>query len=371
MFPGRHHHLTQLKDMVVPVHAQSSPNDLPTDNETGRLPGSFPQFADDETTTMVYEPFPSPATILRASQVALQPGPPTLARLTPPTRVSDRELAFIVTAALFGTGVLLLAASIAHLLRTRRRGRLTTSRSAACLEQGLRVPKDFDDSTWGMAAGGKGSSFQEHFSETPHPPTASTLRPHLSHPIETPRPNTELTAALEQFEQRLYQEETDIALALHIAFGDESSATQHCAPFFRGSEDDVATMLSLQAGMESVGKRSGGIRNRARQGSDASASSQSTTVTVEGFSSHSSSMSSLTSFESMISDVEESSVEAEDDVVYEVKRAQTRSMEIQKGTLITWQPGGVRLMVTGPSTMTLGTASVDLDEFPLPPVDAY
>ncbi|KAJ7925205.1 hypothetical protein B0H13DRAFT_1975483 [Mycena leptocephala] len=132
-------------------------------------------------------------------------------------------------------------------------------------------------------------------------------------------------------------------------------------------------MLALQAGLESVGKRAGGIRNRARQGSDASASSQSTTVTIGGFSSHSSSISSFTSIESMMSDIDESAEEeAEEEVVYEVKRAQTHSMEIQMGKLIAWQPsGGVRLMVTGPSTTTLGTASssvsVDLDDFPLPP----
>jgi hypothetical protein len=75
----------------------------------------------------------------------------------------------------------------------------------------------------------------------------------------------------------------------------------------------------------------------------------------------------------MMSDIDESAEEeAEEEVVYEVKRAQTHSMEIQMGKLIAWQPsGGVRLMVTGPSTTTLGTASssvsVDLDDFPLPP----
>jgi hypothetical protein len=72
-----------------------------------------------------------------------------------------------------------------------------------------------------------------------------------------------------------------------------------------------------------------------------------------------------------LSEIEESE-EAEEDVVYEVKRAQTHSMEIQKGKLVAWQPGGLRLMVTRPSTNTLATAasssiSVDLDDFPSPP----
>ncbi|KAJ7703298.1 hypothetical protein B0H17DRAFT_98914 [Mycena rosella] len=383
MSPGRHHHTVHAKHMAVLIHAQSSS----TDSQADPKPPSDPAFdhqerraeaalvtVEDTTATMVYDPVPSTPTILRASQVALPEPPTSLAG--PSTRISNRELAFVITAALFGLGVLLLGAGIAHLMRRRRRGRSPTSRSADTQERGLDVTSDFDDSTWGT----KRNRFQEHLAEPPRLPTPSTLTPCLSTPClshpdahtDAQTPSTELTAILEQFEQRLYQEETDIALALHIAFGDESTGTtRHCTPFFAGSEDDVNTMLSLQAGMESVGKRSGGIRNRARQGSDASASSQSTTATVEGFSSHSSSTSSLTSIESMMSDIDESAEEGEEDAVYEVKRAQTHSMEIQKGKLIAWQPGGVRLMVTGPSTTTLGTASssvsVDLDEFPLPP----
>jgi hypothetical protein len=288
--------------------------------------------------------------------------------------MSDRELAFVITAALFGMGVLLLAAGITHLLCRRRRGRLTASRPGPdTQEQGLSVPRDFDDSTWGTPIDDKCHGFQEYPAEPPSLPTPSNLTPRISHPNVIPAhtdnqtPSTELSAILEQFEQRLHQEEKDIALALDIAFGHD---TRHCAPFLAGSDEDVTTMLALQAGLESVGKRAGGIRNRARQGSDASASSQSTTVTIGGFSSHSSSISSFTSIESMMSDIDESAEEeAEEEVVYEVKRAQTHSMEIQMGKLITWQPSGVRLMVTGPSTTTLGTASssvsVDLDDFPL------
>ncbi|KAJ6586825.1 hypothetical protein DFH09DRAFT_1141630 [Mycena vulgaris] len=387
MSPGRHH-TGHPKNMAILIHAQSSPNDLQTpkpqsppdptsDNQERRAGGGL--LADD-TATMDYGLVPSTANVLRASQVAVPPESATsIPGPTFPPRISDRELAFVITAALFGMGVLLLGAGITYLMRRRRRGRLTTSRSADTQEQGLGATRDFDDSTWGTTMVGKNSRFPEQFTDPPRSPTASILTPRLSHPHVTSAPtedvqtpSTELTTILEQFEQRLYQEETDIALALHIAFGDESSGTHHCVPFFAGSEDDVNTMLSLQAGMESVGKRSGGIRNRARQGSDTSASSQSTTVTVEGFSSHSSSTSSLTSIESMVSDIEESAEEGEEDVVvYEVKRVQTHSMEIQRGKLIAWQPGGVRLMVTGPSTTTLGTASssvsVDLDEFPLPP----
>ncbi|KAJ7462189.1 hypothetical protein B0H11DRAFT_2054541 [Mycena galericulata] len=377
MFSGHHQH-AHPNNMALLVHAPSSP----TDSETVPAPRSGAAFdnqqgrelsINDTTTTIIYEPAP-PTAILRASQVTLPPGSPTpIVGPTSQARISDRELAFVMTAAFFGMGVLLLGASIAHWIRKRRRGR--PSGGADIHEQGLGAPRNFDDSTWGTRADEKHSRFQGYTAEPPRLPTPLPLPPCFSLPKVAPveeiqTPTTELTAILEQFEQRLHQEETDIALALHIAFGDELSGTRDCAPFFAGSEDDVTTMLSLQAGMESVGKRAGGIRNRGRQGSDASASSQSTTVTLEGFSSDSSA-SSLTSMESILSDIEESAEEAEEDVVYEVKRAQTHSMEIQKGKLITWQPGGVRLMVTGPSSTTLGTASssfsVDLDQFPLPP----
>ncbi|KAJ7045417.1 hypothetical protein C8F04DRAFT_1064715 [Mycena alexandri] len=398
MSSGRSHHTKNM------IRAQSSSNDLQRTPKP--QPGSPPQdlVADsqhraagvplsmDTITTLDYEFDSLATTVLRASQVTLQPestGAPISSPTSSSSHMSDRELAFIITAAIFGAGVLLLVAGIMYMLRRRGRGRLTTSPPGAdAQEQGLGVPRDFDDSTWGTPRiDDKRHRFQECLAHSPCVPTPSSLTPRLSHPSvlldeppvlldetpvlldEIPTPSTEFTSILEQFEQRLYQEEKDIALALDIAFGDDK---RHCAPFFAGSEDDVTTMLSLQAGMESVGKRAGGIRNRARQGSDASSSSQSTTVTVEPFSSHSSSASSLTSLESMVSDIDESAEEAEEDVVYEVKRAQTHSMEIQKGKLITWQPGGLRLMVTGPSTTTLGTlssVSVDLDDFPSPPID--
>ncbi|KAJ7733763.1 hypothetical protein DFH07DRAFT_845353 [Mycena maculata] len=382
MSPGLRHTAAHTKNMAILFHAsQSSSTDTETEPEPLSVPALDSQHRRDGSmtdmvTTMIYEPAPSTATILRASQVTPPPDSVTSLSGTTASRghLSDRELAFVITAALFGMGVLLLGASIAHLMRRRRR----PFRGADTQEQGLGAPRDFDDSTWGTRADEKRSRFEEYLAAPPRLPTPPPSTSRLSFPdvasaptedIQTP--NTELTAILEQFEHRLHQEETDIALALHMAFGDELSGTRHCAPFLAGSEDDVTTMMSLQAGMECVGKRVGGIRNRARQGSDASASSQSTTVTVEGFSSNSSSASSLTSIESMMSDIDESSEEDEEDVVYEVKRAQTRSMEIQKGKLISWQPGGVQLMVTSPSTTTLETASsslsVDLDQFPLPP----
>ncbi|KAJ7188377.1 hypothetical protein C8R46DRAFT_1183874 [Mycena filopes] len=372
------------------IHAQSSSNELQRNPapSPGPPPSDLVNRGDSQNagavvsllvdTVTVYDPVDPLATVvLRASQVTLQPelestsvSIPTSSR----SRMSDRELAFVITAAIFGAGILLLVAGIIHLLRRRGRENLTPSPAGAgAQEQGLSVPRDFDDSTWGTPGmDDKRHRFQEYMADPPCIPTPSSLTPRpIAAPVllhDIPTPSTELTTILEQFEQRLYQEEKDIALALDIAFGDD---TRHCAPFLAGSEDDVTTMLSLQAGMECVGRRAGGIRNRARQGSDASSSSQSTTVTIEAFSSHSSSASSLTSIESMMSDIDESA-EEEEDVVYEVKRAQTHSMEIQKGKLVAWQPTGVRLMVTGPSTPTMGlssSVSVDLDDFPLPPIE--
>ncbi|KAJ7680229.1 hypothetical protein DFH06DRAFT_1464475 [Mycena polygramma] len=381
MSPARHHH---PKNMALLNRAQSSPgNDSQSGSKVSARAAVETKHATpmDTVVTLVYESIPStPAKNLRASQVTFPPQSTSSESSTgssplSKTRISERELAFVITAALFGIGVLLLAAGITHLVCRRRRERLTTSgRDADTAEQGLDIPRDFDDSTWGMTMDDKRHRLQEH-AEHPPLPTPSTWTPRIPPPEAFPAdtdvqtPSSDLTAILEQFEQRLHQEEKDIALALDIAFGHD---TRHCAPFFAGSEDDVTTMLSLQAGLESVGKRACGIRNRARQGSDASNSSQSTTVTIEGFSSHSSSTSSLTSLESMMSDIDESAEEAEEEVVYEVKRAQTRSMEIQRGKLIAWQPtgSGVQLMVTGPSTTTLASlssASVDLDDFPLPP----
>ncbi|KAJ6499397.1 hypothetical protein C8R45DRAFT_1211162 [Mycena sanguinolenta] len=355
---ARRHH---AKKMAVLRRAQSSP-----DNALASTP--VESSVEDTIATLTYEPIPS--TDLHASRIPVQQSIPSIDDPTSRTHMSDRELAFVITAALFGTGVLLLLAAVAHLLWRRGGGQSTTS--ADTQEQGLGVPKKLDDTQMQDKCRG----FQEYPTESPCLPTldSSNLAPRISHPNASSAQTsvqtlgTELTAILEQFEQRLLQEEKDIALALDIAFGHD---TPHCAPFFAGSEDDVTTMLSLQAGLESVGKRATGIRNRARQGSDASASSQSTTVTIEGFPSQSSSNSSLTSMESMMSDIDESAEEAEEEVVYEVKRAQTRSVEIQKGKLIAWQPGGMRFMVTGPSTTTLATASssvsVNLDEFPVPP----
>ncbi|KAJ7647420.1 hypothetical protein FB45DRAFT_893389 [Roridomyces roridus] len=302
------------------------------------------QDVSDTITTMDYEPVAASAPILRASQVILPPETATsLPRHATRGRLSDREL-FAIAVAMFGLGILLLGASIVRLMCRRRR----VGSAVDTCEKGLSAPRNLDDSTWGTHAGEKYRQSQEPLCSS----TSASTAPRIVG--FAPTESTELTKILEQFEQRLHQEETDIALALHFALGDKETGS--CAPFL---EDQTTT----------VGKRVGAVRNRARQGSNASASSQSTTVSAARFSSPSGSTSSLTSVASSTSDLSESEAE---DVVYEVTRAQTHSMEVQRGKLISWETaGGVKLLVTEASSTTLQTASsletVDLDEFPLPP----
>ncbi|KAF7342927.1 hypothetical protein MVEN_01722400 [Mycena venus] len=97
--------------------------------------------------------------------------------------------------------------------------------------------------------------------------------------------------------------------------------------------------------------------------------------TTSGFSfAHSLSTSSFESMENN-TDIDESAEEGEEEVVYEVKCAQTHNVEIQKGMLLSWRPGGVQGMLTGPITTTLETASssvaVEIDDFPIVSVDAF
>nr|GAT57629.1 predicted protein [Mycena chlorophos] len=283
------------------------------------------------------------APILRASQVAdLQPTQPSFTTTSPATRppFSRRDLEFLITTALFALGVLLLiAGSSYYVWRRRRRNR-------------KRRTRDLDEMSWTVGV----KCVDELASSSPPPPSQLSLPP--------APPSNEFSKIMEQFEQRLQQEEMDIACALDIAFNDH----QFCAPFFAprlqdDENDATTTMLALQAAMHSVGKRPT-VRNRARQGSDASTSTQDTTVTLERF--QGSDTSSATSMSSGLSEIDEE----EEIVVYEVKQARTESMEMEKGRLLSWAP--VTLLVTEPSAGTLDTTPsiVDdlLDAFPQVPV---
>ncbi|KAF7315366.1 hypothetical protein MIND_00051200 [Mycena indigotica] len=278
--------------------------------------------------------------ILRASQIAQTI--PSFSQPTSPTTFTQKELAFIITTALFGLVVLLLVIGSGCWIWRRRRNRPRFAFGEA---------RDFDDSSWGTI---------KHLEATPQQqePTSPDLKYSLSLTLDQSSPaSTELSNIMKQFEQRLQREEMDIACALDIAFGDERC----CAPFFAGCEEDVTTMLALQAGMESVGKRGHVVRNRARQGSDASTSTQETTLTLDGF--QCSNNSSVTTMSTILSDVDE--YEEEEVVVYEVKRARAESMEMEKGRLVSWAP--VTLLVTGASSTTLETTPSVVEDL----IDAF
>lgn len=103
--------------------------------------------------------------------------------------------------------------------------------------------------------------------------------------------------------------------------------------------DTLSTLNNLTtAGMRSAAKRTGPTRNRVRQGSDASRTTNASTATnTDSFSDDGQSgASSSTSLETMISDIgddEESDTSGSDEEVFELKRV-TNSMEVKKGVLM-------------------------------------
>lgn len=153
----------------------------------------------------------------------------------------------------------------------------------------------------------------------------------------------------DDFQGRLQVEEEDITLALTIALRDLSSSDWVIGATPRGSigrnsvgdlPDDVSLNVDANPPITN-GHTTLGFKNRSRQGSDASTASQETTTTniMECFSSPSSSRSSMTSSTSTETDIDLEGCE----MTYEVKRAQTQSLEIKKGVLVAWQcANGVR-----------------------------
>jgi hypothetical protein len=144
----------------------------------------------------------------------------------------------------------------------------------------------------------------------------------------------------DDFHGRLQVEEDDIALALTIALRDlsplgwdvDAASTDQLTSVWNSMRnlDDA----SIESAIRQVDNElcTLGSKNRPRQASDASTTSQETTTTdvIGCFSSASSSRSSMTSYVSIDgSDEEEGS--------YELKRAQTQSVEIKKGVLVAWQ----------------------------------
>ncbi|KAJ3796187.1 hypothetical protein GGU11DRAFT_746386 [Lentinula aff. detonsa] len=198
--------------------------------------------------------------------------------------------------------------------------------------------------------------------------------------------------------------EQDITFSFPFA----RSETPPCPPrrppaFLREEEEDIAAMLSIRAGQESACRR--GHKEKKE-----SESSLTTTSTAQDSLCPSEPRSSVTSVYSISirSEDEEEEEDIEEVEIYEVKRAQTQSMEVKRGVLMSWRtsrpPSFVpdmptviisesssdtgalntvisgdegflqplpSLLVTQPSNVSLvsttSTVSVDLDEFPLPP----
>lgn len=183
------------------------------------------------------------------------------------------------------------------------------------------------------------------------------------------------------------------------------SSPKRVPAFLREEEEDISAMLSIRAGKESVCRRSHREKKQSESGSLTTAS---TVLDSLCQSVQRSSVTSVysTSIESEEEDEEEEMEEVE---IYEVKRAQTQSMEVKRGVLMSWRasrpPSPIpemptvvisesssdtalektsilprdgsllqalpSLLVTHPSDISLvssaSSVSVDLDEFPLPP----
>ncbi|KAJ3887075.1 hypothetical protein GG344DRAFT_81076 [Lentinula edodes] len=185
--------------------------------------------------------------------------------------------------------------------------------------------------------------------------------------------------------------------------------TPPCPPrqppaFLREEEEDIAAMLSIRAGQESV------CRRGHREKKESESSLTTTTSTVQDSLCPSEQRSSVTSVYSIsIRSEDEEEEDMEEAVeVYEVKRVQTQSMEVKRGVLMSWRTSRPQspapdmptvvisesssdtgaldtiirsdnaflqplpsLLITHPSEISLvsttSTVSVDLDEFPLPP----
>ncbi|KAJ7594779.1 hypothetical protein C8J56DRAFT_1044488 [Mycena floridula] len=127
------------------------------------------------------------------------------------------------------------------------------------------------------------------------------------------------------------------------------------------NQKDVSTLMSLKAGMNSVWRR--GRLGRERQNS---ASSQTTADISECcdsiFSTTSVPRSSLSSLPSQVSESEAEGVEEE--VVYEVKRAQTHSMEVKRGVLLSCRsskPAMPSVVISESRSLTSMTESQSID----------
>ncbi|KAL1669608.1 hypothetical protein GGF50DRAFT_110007 [Schizophyllum commune] len=164
---------------------------------------------------------------------------------------------------------------------------------------------------------------------------------------------------------------------------------------FYGSDSNMHSLLN-QAGLQSVKRRAWADAEDAPSRSPFSDSrvivspSTSNESSVSGTFSSTSGSSSFTSIDSASTSSSDADSIASADI-YEVRRAQTRSMEVKRGVLVNWRLSSgpdlsvfaagkdtpkqdlfaPALIVTGPSSETLSTvttsSSLDLTDFPIPP----
>lgn len=311
-------------------------------------------------------------------------GPPTITENSLNKNIPSTGIALIVAGVLFagllGLGVFVIQARkpsffLVCFKRCRRRPKLKNLTSALpSSKKGIliRTGDDSDDSTWGTPT--RIIHFKSAFDEShddreslgPEPPSLPHERDLLSklgtlELLSTSGPTIEKVPyqSKETFQERLHIEEEDIASALNVALCDllASSAVrssqlpdnatvieetrciiEDACPLLVTNEGAISPLESFRDGLDSIGQHAAnfGYKNRPRQGSDASASSQETTVAhaLDCFSPVNSSGSSMTSIASADIDLDD---EDGPESAYELKRAQTQSLEIKKGVLVVWQ----------------------------------
>lgn len=343
------------------------------------------------TTVSQFEPYASPSVVLRASLI-LPPIFP-LATTTPTRSVqskvaaaADTQLVSVFAAVVFGFVLIAAAAIVGRIMWKRKHGPKATDvplfsfawmrswkdwdwrgkplgQQVTSLRKHTRKHTDYDDSTWGTPTGtkerkskisqstrgfGTGNILQTqtqtvdvHMTSVSQPPIFKT--DNMTPSSLLMKATQALNTIQEDFVERLEPKETDIALSLNTALHYAALSSPMCGVpeqlstmVLEGGED-FTTILSLQAGMRSAARReyTGGVRNRCRQGSDAS---QATTVTQvsEGFSSGGSTKSSMTSLASEEFDLDEDdeTEDVEDSEIFEVRRGQTKSVEMKMGVLV-------------------------------------
>lgn len=198
--------------------------------------------------------------------------------------------------------------------------------------------------------------------------------------------------------------ERDITFSFPFAHPESPPSSPKRVPaFLREEEEDIAAMLSVRAGEESVCRRG----HKEKKQSESSLTTASTALDSLCPSLPRSSVTSVYSISINSYTEDEEELDMEEVEIYEVKRAQTQSMEVKRGVLMSYRssqpPSPIpemptfvisesssdtyalsntavddsllqalpSLLVTHPSDVSLvsttSSVSVDLDEFPLPP----